>query len=390
MTGLGSVPRRPVVLGAGGVASTVLVHWVVGAGGQAVLLSCDFGGQPFKGVAFAETTAARLGCEHRVADLSSVAVVIAGHRRARAVGGVGLLDRVSNAMAVVLAVGVGLAVNHKADAVLVGVHADDLVVHPDRDASYLAEVTNQAIRSNVGLSTDRFAVRAPLAGLSSAKVMRFGVDLEVSFEDTWSCFGGGRVHFGRCSGAAVAEVRSPPPVYPIPPATDAPSPTVRSRPGRVVGDVHVVGGRLSAIAMWSHWEVGRDLVVAGVSLAGYVWLVTLSLRVRVLRRRLAMHICRDVDFHAARAIDPEDDAEIANGAQKITVADLLDREQGRPRRMLPAATPLAPPEAESEQTQRLAPLPIGEAVARRPGGIGTPQPGYRRAPRRGPDGSTAG
>ena len=135
------------------------------------------------------------------------------------------------------------------------------------------------------------------------------------------------------------------------------------------------------MAGWWLWEARPYVIVASGLLAGYVWLTVLSMRVRALHRRLAAHTCRDPDLSAARAAGSEHDAESATGPQKITVAELLDRERGRPRRMLPALMPPAPREVEAEQTQRLARLPTAEAPPRRPSG--TSQRQYGRAP--GPD-----
>lgn len=52
------------------------------------------------------------------------------------------------------------------------------------------------------------------------------------------------------------------------------------------------------MAELSMWEVGRDLVIACLPVAGYAWLVALSVRMRVLHRHLAMHVCRDVGRRA--------------------------------------------------------------------------------------------
>jgi len=62
------------------------------------------------------------------------------------------------------------------------------------------------------------------------------------------------------------------------------------------------------------WEVGRDLTVVGALVAGHVRLHVLARRVRVLRHRLAVHVCREVG-----------DRDPAPG--RVTVADLVRRER---------------------------------------------------------------
>lgn len=43
----------------------------------------------------------------------------------------------------------------------------------------------------------------------------------------------------------------------------------------------------------SWWVITRDLVITCTFLVGYGWLAVLSIRVRMLSRRLGTHICRE-------------------------------------------------------------------------------------------------
>ena len=71
----------------------------------------------------------------------------------------------------------------------------------------------------------------------------------------------------------------------------------------------------------SRWEVGLGLVGGCALLGGYAWLAALSRRMRIVSRRLALHICREPDGPGARA--------------RVDAAEILRRERAAARPMLP-------------------------------------------------------
>jgi len=81
------------------------------------------------------------------------------------------------------------------------------------------------------------------------------------------------------------------------------------------------------VAGVSWWAITRDLVIACALLGGYAWLGVLSVRVRGLHRRLAVHVCREPD--TGRAGDHSE------GRGRVDAAEILRREQDTPRPMLP-------------------------------------------------------
>jgi len=194
-------PRHAVVLSAGGVTSTVVAHWLVHSAAQVTMLTCTLSNQAHHGVECATATAALLNCEHRIADLSPVArAVSTSHPDIDTGSTASVLARISNGMAIMLDLGVALAIHRVADAVLVGIHADDTVLRPECDPRFLDAVTHQATVSNTELSTDRFRVAAPLTALSGDEVVLLGAELGVPYQHTWSCHRAGPTHCGHCPG----------------------------------------------------------------------------------------------------------------------------------------------------------------------------------------------
>lgn len=197
---LGPPPIHAIVLTAGGLSSTVVAHWLAHVDARVTLLTCTTNNPPQRGAEFATTTASSLGFEHHVVDLSAMQRAIPANPDADEIRAAGVLTAVSNAMAIMLDLGVALAVSRGADAVQVGVNADDAVLRPECDPSFLAAITHQAGLSNPELSTIRFRVHAPLIGLSIAEVVLLGDELDVPFEQTWSCHRTGPTHCGDCTG----------------------------------------------------------------------------------------------------------------------------------------------------------------------------------------------
>jgi len=81
------------------------------------------------------------------------------------------------------------------------------------------------------------------------------------------------------------------------------------------------------VAGVSLWEITRDLVFGCVLLGGYAWLAVLSVRVRVLSRRLGSHVCREPDTGRAGGH--------SEAGGRVDVAEILRRERDTPRPMPP-------------------------------------------------------
>jgi hypothetical protein len=68
------------------------------------------------------------------------------------------------------------------------------------------------------------------------------------------------------------------------------------------------------------WTLAHDLLITVLLMFGYCWLVALTVRVRKLSQRLALHVCRDP------VIIRNQKHQDGDGDQPVTVAELLARE----------------------------------------------------------------
>jgi hypothetical protein len=68
------------------------------------------------------------------------------------------------------------------------------------------------------------------------------------------------------------------------------------------------------------WTLAHDLLVTVLLMFGYCWLAMLTVQVRKLSLRLALHVCRDP------VVVRNQKRQDGDGGRQITVAELLARE----------------------------------------------------------------
>jgi 7-cyano-7-deazaguanine synthase len=194
---------KTVAIFSGGLDSTVLLHELRAAGDEVLALSVDYGQRHRVELVHAEQIAGRLGVEWRVADLSSIAPLLAGSSQTSLVVPVphGHYTEESMKQTVVpnrnmlmLAVAAGWAISRRADRVAYGAHAGDHAIYPDCRPEFV-----EAMRQALGLADwHRLDLFCPFMNLTKARIVARGAELGVDFAATWSCYEGGDIHCGRC------------------------------------------------------------------------------------------------------------------------------------------------------------------------------------------------
>ncbi|MCS7146498.1 MAG: 7-cyano-7-deazaguanine synthase [Aigarchaeota archaeon] len=90
-----------------------------------------------------------------------------------------------------------VATSINAKRIVVGHNRDDAENFPDVGPTFI-ESFNQLLRES--LPGYDLTLEAPLIKYTKREVLRMAVELGVPLEDTWSCWGPGAVHCGRCEG----------------------------------------------------------------------------------------------------------------------------------------------------------------------------------------------
>lgn len=192
-----------VLIYSGGLDSTVLLHHLAAEGHAVRALSVNYGQRHARELESAAALTARLGVEHRVVDLRTITPLLGansltsvevrvptGHYAEESMKA----TVVPNRNMLLLAVAAAWAMALKADAVAYAAHGGDHAIYPDCRPEF-AEAMARAIAL-----ADWHPVELirPFVDWTKADIVRRGAELEVPFEQTWSCYQGGALHCGRC------------------------------------------------------------------------------------------------------------------------------------------------------------------------------------------------
>ena len=98
-----------------------------------------------------------------------------------------------------LSIGLAYAEAIGADAIFIGATATDYAGYPDCRSEYIKafqEMADLAIKR--GVEGRPIKIQAPLLHLAKAEIVKKGLEFGVPFENTWSCYQGGKKACGQC------------------------------------------------------------------------------------------------------------------------------------------------------------------------------------------------
>ncbi|MFC0599012.1 7-cyano-7-deazaguanine synthase [Streptomyces palmae] len=199
---------KVIAIVSGGMDSVTMAHQLDQQGHEVHLLSVDYGQRHRKEHDFAAAAAERLGAVHQIADLSAVGAMFRGSSLTdpsvdvpeQTWEGYGESPNiVPNRNALLLSVAFAIAVVEKAEAVAIGIMADDATSVPDSTPAFLRSFIAMERLATKGYAHPDLDLLAPLAGLRKSGVVLLGEELRVPWAQTWTCLRGGEAHCGRCA-----------------------------------------------------------------------------------------------------------------------------------------------------------------------------------------------
>lgn len=101
---------------------------------------------------------------------------------------------VPNRNMILLALAAAKAVDLGAEIIGFGAHSGDHAIYPDCRPEFIT-VLGDAIEI---ATENRVKIFAPFDNVTKAQIVARGVELEVPFEMTWTCYKGGKLACGRC------------------------------------------------------------------------------------------------------------------------------------------------------------------------------------------------
>lgn len=199
-----------VAIVSGGMDSVTLLHHLVKIEQrQPAVITFVYGQKHDKEVAYAQAQAALLGCRHHlILDLAVMRPLFASSALVTGGGDIpDVLDvmgdpqpvtYVPNRNMIFLALAVAYAETHGVGDVFYGAQRHDIYGYWDTTPQFL-ERLNQVYRLN---RKTPIAIQAPFVQYSKTDILRHGLELEVDYGQTWSCYEGQDVACGRCPTCA--------------------------------------------------------------------------------------------------------------------------------------------------------------------------------------------
>jgi 7-cyano-7-deazaguanine synthase len=197
---------KAIAIVSGGLDSVVMAHLLKQRYGYELhVLSFDYGQRHVRELDFARRTALRFNVSWDRIDLREAGVtrlmrgsaltdeveVPEGHYAAESMK----LTIVPNRNSIMLAIAFAAAVSEDVNIVAIAVHAGDHPIYPDCRPAFI-----HAFEAAERYANDRpsLHIYAPFIDKTKADIVRYGAELGVAFEETWSCYRGGVIHCGAC------------------------------------------------------------------------------------------------------------------------------------------------------------------------------------------------
>lgn len=190
----------------GGMDSTTLAARYASEGYGLLLLSFDYGQlHSRRELQAAFRIADRLGAEHHVIDLSSVAPLLPGS--ALTDPSVDVPDGhyaeesmkstvVPNRNAIMASIALGIASARGAELIGLGVHAGDHAIYPDCRPEFVDALQGLAAVALKGMHTPQIVT--PFVHMTKAEIAAHAATVDAPLDLSWSCYKGGEVHCGTC------------------------------------------------------------------------------------------------------------------------------------------------------------------------------------------------
>ena len=194
---------KTVLIYSGGIDSTVLLYDLLNSGHDVQALSVNYGQRHSKELDCAKSLCNQLNVKHHVADLTALNPLLSGSSLTSPYVQVpeGHYEDesmkatvVPNRNMILLSIATGWAMSTGASSVSYAAHSGDRAIYPDCREEF-ADAMNGVMEI---AGWDKVSLNRPFSSLTKADIVKLGDELDVPFEQTWSCYKGGQVHCGVC------------------------------------------------------------------------------------------------------------------------------------------------------------------------------------------------
>lgn len=196
--------QKTVVVHSGGLDSSTLIYHLLDQQHEVRALTLDYRQRHSREIQAAEQVCAAAGVPHRIVRLPQLGELFDGNaltdERIDVPAGPYDADTipattVPNRNMIFLSVAIGWAAQLQFNAVAFGAHAGERTNYPDCRPEF-----SEAMNAVAALCHwTPIQVASPFVTWTKTEIVRRGLDLEVPFELTWSCYRGEQHHCGVCS-----------------------------------------------------------------------------------------------------------------------------------------------------------------------------------------------
>ncbi|MEM2092855.1 MAG: 7-cyano-7-deazaguanine synthase QueC [Candidatus Bathyarchaeia archaeon] len=191
--------EKCVVVLSGGIDSATVAYWAKKQGYQVHAITFKYGQIATREVEHATKIAEQLEVPIKIVDLSTLREIFAGvtslcdeHIPVTAEFNPLLIVPFRNA--IFLSVAVAYAVSINANRIFYGAQGSDMPFYPDCRIEFY-----KAFEKAATIGTGReLIIEAPFSQIPKSEVIRIGLELNVPYQLTWSCYLNGSKHCGKC------------------------------------------------------------------------------------------------------------------------------------------------------------------------------------------------
>jgi 7-cyano-7-deazaguanine synthase len=193
-----------VVIYSGGMDSFTLLHKARADGLNVHAISFNYGQRHVRELDCAQEVCQQLGVPHKVIDIRAMSDVMAGSALTSEIIDVPEGDYqegsmkstvVPNRNMILLALATGYAVTVEASAVWFGAHGGDHAIYPDCRPEFVEKMDAVCKVANY----QPVAVEAPFMHFTKSDILALGLQLNLDYSHTWTCYNGRSKACGRCS-----------------------------------------------------------------------------------------------------------------------------------------------------------------------------------------------
>ena len=191
-----------IVVYSGGLDSFTLLNEAILSGKDVSALSFDYGQKHKKELHFVEKFCAQESIDSKIVDVSSIKELFQGSS---------LTDEIDipkghyeddsmkstvvpNRNMILISLALGYAVTKEAEEVWFGAHAGDHAIYPDCRPEFVEKMDAVARIANYS----PIAVKAPYIAMSKTEILAIGLNMQLDYGLTWTCYEGKELACGSC------------------------------------------------------------------------------------------------------------------------------------------------------------------------------------------------